>query len=167
IVGIQAFPLQWVARFGRAIGAIVYVIDGRHRDVARENLQNAFPEKSRDEIRAILREHFRRLGEPYSCAIKTASMDKETVLALSEVIGLEKLRTTPGKNRICAIGHFGNFELYTTLAARLPGYRGAATFRALKQPGLTRLMEELRNRSGCIFFERRVGLRDLMRALGN
>ena len=69
---------------------------------------------------------------------------------------------------IFAIGHFGNFELYTILAARLPGYRAtAATFRSLKQPGLTRLMEELRNRSGCIFFERRVGLRDLMRALGN
>jgi lauroyl/myristoyl acyltransferase len=165
VVLLQAFPLKFVARLGRACGAIAYVLDSRHRNVARENLQNAFPEKSPDEIRAILREHFRRLGENYGCAIKTASMDRESVMALSEVIGIDKLKDTPGKNRICAIGHFGNFELYTTLSSRLPGYQGAATFRGFKQPGLTRLLEELRNKSGCLFFERREGLRELMHAL--
>jgi Kdo2-lipid IVA lauroyltransferase/acyltransferase len=163
--GIQALPLEFVARLGSFAGRIAYVMDARHRDVAHENLRRAFPEKSSAEIKAILREHFRRLGENYACAIKTAGMDRGEVLKRCEVVGIEKLKTAPDKNRIVAIGHFGNFEIYPLIATCLPNYEGAATYRALKQPAMNRLMEELRNESGCHFFERRTGLRDLMRAL--
>jgi KDO2-lipid IV(A) lauroyltransferase len=186
IVGfIQSLPLEFIARAGRAGGALACVIDRRHREVAQQNLARCFPEKSAAEIRAIVREHFRRLGENYACAVKTAGLSFENVLARCEVIGLEKLATlarnsfmgppaqsvahraedaTPS-NRIVAIGHFGNFELYALLARCLPGYHPASTYRGLNQPALNRLLEELRNRSGCRFFERRTGLRALMRAL--
>jgi Kdo2-lipid IVA lauroyltransferase/acyltransferase len=182
---IQAFPLEFVARMGRACGDIAAFVDRRHYQVAKSNLQRVFPEKSDAEITAIARENFRRLGENYVCAMKTASMSFEHILTRCDLIGLEKLATvergsfigpyepftpqgTPGAapyNRIVAIGHFGNFELFTILARCLPGYQPATTYRGLNQPGLNRLMEELRNRSGCMFFERRTGLRDLMRAL--
>ena len=162
---IQAVPIELVARLGRFFGAIAFIVDGRHRNVARENLQRALPEKSAAEIASIVREHFRRLGENYACAVKTAGMGHDAILERCEVIGMEKLKTTPGKNRICAIGHFGNFELYASFGTDLPGYRPATTYRALKQPALNRLMEELRDESGCLYFERRTGLRDLMRAL--
>jgi KDO2-lipid IV(A) lauroyltransferase len=165
IAFVQLLPIGLVARLGRFCGALAHKFDARHRVVAHENLQFAFPEKGPDEIDAILREHFRRLGENYACAIKTAGMSKPEVLSRVEFTGLEKLRNTPGKNRIVAIGHFGNFEIYTTIYAQLPGYRGGATYRALKQPAFNRLMEELRDRSGCLFFERRTGARDLLRAL--
>jgi lauroyl/myristoyl acyltransferase len=181
VLAIQSLPLDFVARIGRAGGALACLIDARHRTVAENNLKQCFPEKSAREIDLILREHFRRLGENYVCAVKTAGMKFEHVLARCEVIGLEKLATVahgsfigphqpfaPGAapwNRIVAIGHFGNFELYAMLARCLPGYQPATTYRGLNQPGLNRLMEELRNRSGCLFFERRTGLRELMRAL--
>jgi KDO2-lipid IV(A) lauroyltransferase len=165
VLGMQVLPLTLIAELGRIGGAIAYFIDARHRGVARENLRLAFPDKSADEIRSIVREHFRRLGENYASAVKTAGMGKEAVLKRCQLIGLEKLKTTPGKDRIVAIGHFGNFELYATFAAHLDEYQSAATYRALKQPGLNRLMEELRNKSGCLFFERRTGLRELLRAL--
>jgi KDO2-lipid IV(A) lauroyltransferase len=182
---IQRLPLEFVARIGRAGGALAHFLDARHRRVAQQNLTRAFPEKTPAEIDAIVREHFRRLGENYICAVKTAGMTFETVLARCEIVGLEKLATvargsfvgpheqftpqgTEGAapwNRIVAIGHFGNFELYALLARCLPGYQPATTYRGLNQPGLNRLLEELRNRSGCLFFERRTGLRELMRAL--
>src|ERR1043165_2800010 len=182
---IQALPIQLVARAGRIGGAIACVLDARHRTVAKTNVQRSFPEKSVAEINTIVREHFRRLGENYACAVKTAGMSFENVLARCEVVGLEKLATearstfigphekfaAPGPdgaapwNRIVAIGHFGNFELYALLARCLPGYQPATTYRGLKQPALNRLMEELRNRSGCLFFERRAAVRELLRAL--
>ena len=37
----------------------------------------------------------------------------------------------------------------------MPSFHVASTYRALSQPGLNRLMVELRNRSGCELFERR------------
>lgn len=185
VLGIQALPLNFVARGGRIGGAIAHALDARHRKVAHANLQRCFPEKTDAEIQQLVRENFRRLGESYACGIKTAGMKFEDVMKRSELVGLEKLATpargafvgpheeftaqgTPGaapSNRIVAIGHFGNFELYAMLARCLPGYKHATTFRGLNQPGLNRLMEELRNRSGCLFFERRSGLRELMRLL--
>ena len=36
-----------------------------------------------------------------------------------------------------------------------PAYQCATTYRALRQPSLNRLLQSLRERSGCLFFERR------------
>jgi KDO2-lipid IV(A) lauroyltransferase len=185
VTAIQALPLELVACIGRLGGAVASMIDRRHYRVAQTNLQRCFPEKSLVEVNEIVRENFRRLGESYICAIKTSTMTFEQVLARCEVVGLEKLATvargsfigpheqftsqgTSGAapwNRIVAIGHFGNFELYALLARCLPGYQPATTYRGLNQPGLNRLLEELRNKSGCLFFERRAGVKELMRAL--
>jgi Kdo2-lipid IVA lauroyltransferase/acyltransferase len=170
ILLIQALPIELVARLGRIGGAIAFHLDARHRRVALENLAVTFSEKSAAEIRQIIREHFRRLGENYVSAVKTAGMSAVEIVSRCEIVGLERLkppmmsRAGPG-NRIVAIGHFGNFELYTTIARCVPGLEPASTFRGLRQPGLNRLLEELRNKSGCHFFERRGGLKEMMKAL--
>ena len=39
---LQALPLTWVARLGRAGGALAYWLDARHRRVALKNLTMCF-----------------------------------------------------------------------------------------------------------------------------
>ncbi|HUA67438.1 MAG TPA: hypothetical protein VMA13_02725 [Candidatus Saccharimonadales bacterium] len=151
---LQALPLTWVARFGRAGGALAYRFDARHRRVALENLTMCFGgEKSPDEIRALARENFCCIGENYACAVKTASMTFEELRPHVEYFGAERL--LPPRRIVNAGGHFGNFELYARFNDVVAGYQCATTYRALNQPGLNRLMEELRSHSGCLFFERR------------
>jgi heptosyltransferase II len=157
---IQALPLRLAARLGRAGGALAWVLDARHRRVTLRNLTECFAgEKSDKEIRGLAREVFRRLGENYVCAVRTAAMSEAEVAEVVEVTGVERVLPDPAiqppPSRIVAIGHFGNFELYARLASRAPGYRFATTYRALNQAGLNRLMQELRTRSGCLYFERR------------
>ena len=54
IAGLQALPLVWVARLGRAGGGVAYWVDRRHRRVALSNLRMCFgPEKSLTEIRGL------------------------------------------------------------------------------------------------------------------
>ena len=166
IAGIQLLPLTFVARLGRAIGALAFHLDGRHRRVVLENLTNCFgAEKSTAEIRAIARENFRRIGENYLAAVKTAAMSFAALRAHVEFTGLQNLpKTTRGETRanaVAAIGHFGNFELYARLGEAHPHGNFATTFRALKQPALNRLMQDLRSRSRCHFFERRADGRAL------
>jgi len=157
---LQALPLRLVARLGRAAGALAFWLDGRHRRVALDNLTLCFgDEKSPAEIRAIAKEHFRRLGENYCSAIKTASMTPEAMLQHFRFVGAEKVLPHEAdagpQSRIVAIGHFGNFELYARFGQYVPIFKCATTYRALKQPSLNRLMQSLRERSGCRFFERR------------
>ncbi|HYE32788.1 MAG TPA: hypothetical protein VEH27_15275 [Methylomirabilota bacterium] len=158
IGGISMLPLDLVARIGRALGAIAYTLDARHRKVALNNLTAAFQgERTEAEIRALARENFKRLGENYCCAIKTAFMSEAAVAERLETVGVEPLApyAARGQNLVVAIGHFGNFELYARANFKVGEYTFATTYRALRQPALTRLMQELRSKSHCVFFERR------------
>ena len=156
---IQALPLRCVARLGRLGGALAWALDGRHRRVAVENLTHAFGgEQSPAAIRHLARENFQRLGENYASAIRTAAMTAEEVRAVLSVAGSEKILRRLGPQPgscVIAVGHFGNFELYARANQEAPQMQGATTYRALRQPALNRLMQELRERSGCLFFERR------------
>ena len=176
IVFIQSLPLKLVARMGRTGGGLVFYLDARHRRVAIKNLTMCFGhEKPPAEIAAIARETFRRLGENYVCSVKTAGMDFEELKPHLEFVGFEKLPQANGNgngrahNIVAAIGHFGNFELYARIQDIRPDLQGATTYRALKQPGVNRLMQSLRRVNGCRFFERRTeggGLRELMNRRG-
>jgi len=156
---LQALPLIWVARLGRAGGALAWWLDTRHRRVARRNLRLVFgQEKSPREIRALARENFRRIGENFACAVKTAAMTFEEIRSHVEFVAPVLMPGAPGprpQKIVAAIGHFGNFELYARFAQFVPGYKLATTYRGLRQPGLDRLLQSLRERSGCQFFERR------------
>ncbi|HEY4415038.1 MAG TPA: hypothetical protein VGO57_05035 [Verrucomicrobiae bacterium] len=172
ITAIQLLPLNWVARLGRAAGALTFHLDARHRRVVVQNLTLCFgSEKSAAEINAIARENFQRLGENYLSAIKTAVMTPQQLLPHFEFIGAEKIRPPQSnngpKNGVVVLGHFGNFELYGRFQEFVPAYQCAATYRALKQPGLNRLLVELRLRSGCLFFERRTDSTALKAAMNS
>jgi len=156
---LQALPLTWVARIGRLGGALAFQIDARHRRVTLRNLLMCLGhEKTHPEIRALARENFRRIGENFACAVKTAGMTFEQVQPFVEfsVPTLElPSGDGPPPGLVAAIGHFGNFELYARFGQFAPAYKCATTYRGLRQPSLDRLLQSLRNRSGCRFFERR------------
>ena len=163
IATLQALPLPVVARLGRAGGAVAWWLDARHRRVALANLDLCFAgEKSPAEIRALAKENFRRLGESYGCAVKTARMSDGDLERVIEVTGADKIGqpppgTKPPTSCVVVVGHFGNFELYARCARFAPALQFATTYRALRQPALNRLMQSLRERSGCLYFERRTG----------
>lgn len=157
VAGLQALPLTWVARLGRAGGALAYRLDGRHRRVVLRNLERCFAgEQPTAARRALAREIFRRIGENFACAVKTAAMTAEQLRPHVQFLHSERLLPPPGtrRNAIVAIGHFGNFELYARFASDRPVYQNATTYRRLRQPSLNRLMQTLRGRSGCLYFER-------------
>jgi lauroyl/myristoyl acyltransferase len=169
---LQALPLVWVAQLGRMLGALAYWLDGRHRRVALDNLTMCFgQEKSPEEIRAIAKENFRRIGENYCGAIKTAAMTPWQMLphfdlTLARSILPHEADAGP-QSRIVAIGHFGNFELYARFGQFVPIFKCAATYRALKQPALNRVMVSLRKSEGCRFFERRTETAALKAAMSD
>ncbi len=156
---IQSLPLTWVARLGRAGGALAYLLDRRHRRVTQRNLTLCFGrELTAGQIRALARENFRRIGENYACAVKTASMPLAKLKPHVEFVAPPQIMSPAGpapQSIVAAIGHFGNFELYARFGQFAPAYKSATTYRGLGQPSLNRLLQSLREQSGCKFFERR------------
>lgn len=151
---IQSLPLDVVAKLGRAAGGLAFRLDARHRRVTLQNLEMCFgAEKSPWLIQTLARENFRRIGENFACAVKTASMTAEELRPHIEFAGIERLQ--PPRRIVVAIGHFGNFELYARFHQFSPGYQCATTYRALNHPLLNQLMQDIREKSGCQYFERR------------
>ena len=169
---IQSLPLQWTARLGRAGGWVAWCLDRRHRTVALRNLTQCLGnEKTPSEIRSIARENMMRIGEAFACGIKTSSMSLAQLKRHMRFVNMDRLArkvaSAPERNRVIAVGHFGNFELYARFPEVAPGFRSATTYRGLDQPGLDRVMQRLREKShACLYFERRrdaAALRDQMR----
>jgi lauroyl/myristoyl acyltransferase len=160
VAGLQALPLTWVARLGRFCGGVAYWVDVRHRRVALSNLAMCFGrEKPPAELRALARENFRRIGESFACAVKTAAMSFEELRSRVEFVGDARIISPPADGKppgvVAAIGHFGNFELYARFGQFAPAFKCATTYRGLRQSSLNRLFQSLRERSGCRYFERR------------
>jgi lauroyl/myristoyl acyltransferase len=169
---LQALPLIWVARLGRAGGALAYWLDRTRRQVALDNLTMCFgQEKLPGEIRAIAKENFRCIGENYASAVKTAAMSPWEMLPHFDLTLAENIlphETDAGpQSRIVAIGHFGNFELYARFGQFVPIFKCATTYRALKQPALNRIMVSLRKNETCRFFERRTDAAALKAAMSD
>jgi len=168
IAAVQALPLRLVARLGRLCGALVYALDARHRRAALENLALCFGlERSPLAIRALARENFRRIGETFASAMRTATMSDDEIRAVLEIVGADHVvaAATHRQGIVVAVGHFGNFELYARGRLWAHGYQIATTYRALRQPSLNRLLQTLRAKSGCHFFERRGGAAALREAM--
>ena len=132
---LQALPLTWVARLGRTGGGLAYWLDARHRRVALRNLTMCFgSEKSPTELRALAHENFRRLGENYACAIKTAAMSFEELRPRVEFVGDARIISPPAgqppRGVVAAIGHFGNFELYARFGQFAPAFKCASSINA-------------------------------------
>jgi lauroyl/myristoyl acyltransferase len=169
---LQALPLRVVARIGRAGGAAAYWLDTRHRRVALRNLEMCLAgQYTKKELRGIAKENFRRLGENYSCAVKTAAMTSKQLKPHLEFATMEKIyppkESVSTSRRVVAIGHFGNFELYARFGDYIPGVKGVTTYRALRQPGLNRLMQRMREQANCLFFERRTQAEELRAAMNS
>jgi lauroyl/myristoyl acyltransferase len=167
---LQAMPLLWVAQLGRCGGEVVFWLDGRHRKVALRNLTLCFHGvKSRQEIRALAHENFRRIGENFCCSVKTAGMTEtelKKVMVVNRVGPVASIGDVPAECLIYATGHFGNFELFARLSAFIGGYQVAATYRGLRQPSLDLLLRSLRTVSGNIMYERRTETEALKKAMG-
>jgi len=168
---LQSLPLTWVAWLGRRLGGIAWWLCWHQRRQALVNLDIAYgDELSRAERERIGRENFRRLGEAFACALKTADMDLAEVSSRLQVVGLNKLRPwierTEVPGVVIATGHFGNLEMYEFSARSLPWMETAILHRQSTNPLVNRILERMRRDSHSHFFEAGSQLPDLRTMLG-
>lgn len=167
--------LAWVVRhlpqglalaIGSGIGRIAYLVDGRHRRITVENLAATFPERSAQERTRIARAVFRHFGRKLLELLRFSGLSRDEMLASVEFVGVERVDAAyaHGRGIIFITGHFGFWELHAMVhALRYPGISVVA--RALDNPLLDALLEDLRTRTGNAVIDRKGGLRRILRAL--
>lgn len=149
IIGFfRLFGLENASSIGGWIGRKL-VAPTKFSNLARENLRSAFPEKTEDDIEAIIRGMWENLGRVMA---EYAHLDKihwKSSDPRLSVTGLENL--PPEEQRkdgvLLISGHFANWETMP-IAAREFGISGATIARATNNPYVNSWLEKLRVRNG-------------------
>src|SRR5437764_2641304 len=159
-------PDRIVRACGTALGLAFYTIDGAHRRIAERNLAVAFPLRTAAERRAIARAAFAHFGRLLFELLKFSTLSREQMLARVEVEGEERSRLAyaQGKGVLFVTGHFGFWELQAMVHA-LKVEPVAIVARALDNPPLNQLLEDIRQRTGNTVIYRRGTIRRVMRTL--
>jgi KDO2-lipid IV(A) lauroyltransferase len=163
----RVLPHVLVDAIGSTIGLAIYTIDHGHRRLAIANLRAAFPHRSRRECRQIARRTFQHFGRLLTAILKFSTMTPEQMRARVEFAGEERVEHAHalGRGVLLFTGHFGFWELNALVhALRLPPL--AVLARALDNPRLHALLEEVRVSTGNSVIYRRGAVRRVLRVLG-
>jgi KDO2-lipid IV(A) lauroyltransferase len=166
IVAVRVMPRAVVRACGTALGLAFYTVDGAHRRIALRNLATAFPSRPEAERRAIARAAFIHFGRLLFELLRFATLTPAQMLARVEVDGEERSRLAyaQGKGVLFVTGHFGFWELQAMVHA-VQGEPVSILARALDNPFLNRLLEDIRQRTGNTVIYRRETIRRVMRTL--
>jgi len=111
-ISILPFPLLYA--FCDFIFFLLYHVMGYRKKVVWENMKNAFPEKSDEEIHKLRKKYYRYLCDLFIESFKTLSIRRKVMLkhcSIKKSAG-EMLDQLYAENRnvILVMGHFGNWE---------------------------------------------------------
>jgi KDO2-lipid IV(A) lauroyltransferase len=163
---VNLLPESAGVAVGRWVGRIGYLLDARHRRVALQNLELAFPEWSPAERKSIAKKSFGNIGTAAVELATSAGLDRESYLARLDFEGWENFERAEqaGKGVLLMTAHIGNWEAL----AQAPVLRGkpvAFVARPLDNPYLEREIRRIRERFGNRTIMKRWAARQLIRTL--
>ena len=109
---ISLLPFRILYILSDTLFFFIYYIFKYRRNVVQTNLNNAFPEKSRDERVAIETRFYRFLADTIVESIKSISITKKELKERYQFENLKDItkHLTAGRSVIAVSGHYGNWE---------------------------------------------------------
>jgi KDO2-lipid IV(A) lauroyltransferase len=169
VAGLFAIlPRTLALRVGPLIGELLYRFDRRHRRIALFNLGLAFPEKSDDERRAILRRSCRNLGRVAAEWCHFASLDAGSIrdyVTVDDPPGWQAaLAMAAERGAVILTAHLGNFELLA-FAHGLLGHPITLVHKPMRNPLIDDAITDRRARAGTTSLAKKTAAKAALRAL--
>jgi Kdo2-lipid IVA lauroyltransferase/acyltransferase len=171
LAGIHALSLipDFILRPLGAVGGLVaYLIDRRHVGIGMRNLEIAFPQRSQQERRRILRASYLNLGRSAAEYIRLGGffhrrIMKSVIYSRFEYWD-EIRRRYPGKGVLILTAHFGSFELLPAVHA-MHGYQITLVHHTQRFLAGDALMTFVRRRAGVTIMRKHAAARGVLKAL--
>ena len=167
---VRLLPPSCFFALGRALGRFTFSLLRIRRQVALQNLQQAFPEKTAGEIFDIGKSCYKHFGMMMLECLRMQTMAREELLALIEPAGgvveseLDRLQRE-NTGAILLTAHFGNWE-YLGVWVAAKGYPVSFINQPQNNPHVDRLIQRTREGMGAHMIARgSMGLRLILRAL--
>ena len=109
------FPRSLSLVIGRMIGYFLYYFIPLRKKVALTNLKIAFPEKSKSEIKVILKKCYIHFGILITDFLRLPRLNKKNIGDLIELDSVTKSLLKENNPCIMMTGHLGNWELFLSV----------------------------------------------------
>jgi len=160
-------PRPLLLSLGARLGLVASLVLRKRKRQTRDNLQQAFPQKSAAECEQISRQMFCHLGiSAMEMLLLPRLHQLHTLEDYFDFEGLEHLQraSLQGKGVILLSGHLGLWECGAIFLPRL-GFSAAFVAKSMKNPHIDAYLSEVRQRSGCKVLNAKQGARRILRAL--
>ena len=160
-------PWRMTRAMGAGVGRLFHAFDRRHRRIALANLAAAFPHRAPADRRAIVRGVFVHFGRLLFELMKFSGLAREQMLSRVEWEGgrWADAAYAAGRGVLFFTGHFGYWEIQAIAHAAASNRSIGVLARALDNPALHDLLEQIRGCTGNVSIYRRGAIRRVLRAL--
>jgi KDO2-lipid IV(A) lauroyltransferase len=162
---ISLLPMPVTAFIGRGLGVILYRLAGRRLHIVRTNLESCFPELDSDQIEALMKAHFKVLGQ----AALTIGINM--FASLRRLQGLVTMRDRHYYDQVIADGtpvillapHFVAMEIAgLVLSSERPMF---SMYQTIRNPLIDFLVRRGRSRFDGIMVERKADMRKVVKMM--
>ncbi|HLP12432.1 MAG TPA: lysophospholipid acyltransferase family protein [Flavobacteriales bacterium] len=131
---------------------VVYYVVGYRKKVVFQNLRNAFPEKSDEEIKKIRRKFYRHLCDVFLEMFKTLTIRRSVMIKRCKISPSAKALfdelAAQNKSFIAILGHWGNWEWASSTFPLQCKHQLYMIYHPIRNPHFEWLTKKLRTRFG-------------------
>lgn len=162
---ITLLPFRIIYLFSDFLYLVLYYILGYRRKVVKENLRNAFPQKSPKELKSIEKKFYRHLADLMVEILKLTHMSKDSSLERMKIINVELLERlhSEGRDVAAVIGHYNNWEWLKSLIFHTK-YQTVSIYKPLQNKRFDKFLLDLRSREGMILTPMSLIVREIIEA---
>lgn len=149
---------------------LVYKIARYRRKVVRQNMKNAFPEKSKKELLLLEKKFYHHFTDYVVETIKLAHISLEELQRRAFLRNPEVVDRLMDEGHTCFIllmAHYGNWEWFTGSSSRFEDSRIYQIYRPLMNKAFDRLFINLRTNFGSHGIKKNDTIRDIVRLVQN
>jgi KDO2-lipid IV(A) lauroyltransferase len=150
LLPLSLLPLAALYRVSDLLCLVLHRVVRYRVEVVRDNLRQAFPTKTQEELRLIEKRFYRHLADLVVESIKNFTISRKEALRRMVITNPEALNQLAGEGKSAVIcgGHFANWETWALIAPIGVKHKIIGIYKALKDPFLNRKMFSSRGRFG-------------------
>lgn len=147
LIGLLPYKIQFLV--ADVVRFILHKLVRYRVSVVRENLKNAFPEKTEQQLRLVEKMFYNHLSDVFLETLSMASVSRKQIALRMEYTNIDQVEgQTQGRSWIGALAHYGSWEYTINFAMRTKHDAVLAVYRPLADKGVDKYYTKTRSRFG-------------------
>lgn len=161
---LAMLPMRCLYVISDILFPLTYYVVKYRRTVVRLNLTECFPKMTQEEIIKLEKRFYHHFCDYIVESMKQAAITPAEVLNRANVTNIELLNEweKKGRSAIIMLGHYGNWEWFSSLNYRLQTTQFGQVYRQLKSPIMDKMFLRIRSVYGAINIEKKKTLREIL-----